>query len=88
MISLAEVIDVLSSTTYKPGWGFAAYETSEGIYVAIHTTAAHADNPQETIDLCIRSYLSPNDLWNRPCFLRWLRWRIERIELHSRVSKD
>jgi len=77
-----QVNDVLVDVTYRDGWGFTALATEEGVMVRLIASVIHAGTGQP-LDLGIDTYLSPNDLESEAALLRWLQWRLQRIEHHE-----
>lgn len=82
MLGLIEVEDLINEISYKPGWEILAYETpAQGIWIKIRAEVIDSYNPHRSVVLDIKSPLPPMD--NAEDFYVWLRWRLERIEVHE-----
>lgn len=82
MLSAEEIREELRKVTYKPGWGFEVYEHPyEGVHVAVSVTVPNAYDPEDTVDLCIRSAIPP--LRDYKGLHSWMLWRLGRIENHE-----
>jgi hypothetical protein len=81
-LTRSDVEDILTSVTYKPGWTFELYDTeAQGTWLCVHADVENSYHPGETVPLHIRSPLPP--CADEDAFLAWLRWRLERIEIHE-----
>lgn len=82
MLSPTDIRALVDGIEYRPGWTFEVYETeAQGWWIAINAEVQDAYEPTRDVPLRIKSPLPPfrHDL----DFLAWLRWRVERIEVHE-----
>lgn len=67
---------------YKPGWTITVYETEfQGIWLAVAAEVEDSYHPGDSVPLRIKSPIPP--MRSNADFLNWLRWRLERIEVHE-----
>lgn len=84
MPSAADIQAILNDVSYRPGWRFRAVDTPEGVLVRIDATLPDSRNPGRMVDIGIDSVLDPFVLWaGRDELLRWLAWRLQRVEIHE-----
>lgn len=82
MLTLPEIQAELDRVTYRDGWTFTTYEDEwEGPHLLIIAPVPDAYQPEQTIDLGIRSPLPP--MPDAGYLQRWLAWRLGRVENHE-----
>lgn len=82
MLSVASIEQILAEVSYRPGWTFSVFETEfEGPHVRIEAPVVNGYRDGETVDLGINSPLPP--FASEAELLRWLSWRLRRIEAHE-----
>jgi hypothetical protein len=81
-IGLPEMSSYLSHIEYKPGWSIKVYETpAQGVWIKFHANVEDSYHPGKMVELDIKSPVPPMKSTDE--FLEWLRWRLERIEVHE-----
>lgn len=81
MLTADQLAVICQDVDYR-GWCFTAVDTIEGPMVRIVAPVIDSRNGQP-LDLGIDSYPSPNDRASASAFLKWLGWRLQRVELHE-----
>lgn len=81
-MTVAEIADVVSRVTYRPGWRFTVAEPRfEGPRLLIEAQVPNSYKPAETVDLRIESPIP--FMANEGAFVDWLLWRLLRVESHE-----
>lgn len=82
MLTLRKINDLLADVGYRPGWEFSTYEDEyEGPHIRIVATLINGYDTNITTDIGVNSPLPPFETEKE--FLRWLSWRLRRIESHE-----
>lgn len=82
-LHITDLEDILDTIIYRPGWDLEVYETeTQGLWFAVTAEVADSYNPTgPDVELRIKSPLPPFETDKE--FLRWVRWRLESIEVHE-----
>lgn len=82
MLTSRDIEGVLAQVEYRPGWAFTVKGGHpEGTQLNIRAEVEDAYNRGMMVTLSIDTFIPPCP---RPRdFLRWLAWRLERIEIHE-----
>lgn len=81
-MDLSAIQCVLAATSYKPKWKISAYETeAQGIWIKFCVEMEDSYHPGKGVQLYIKSPIPPCK--DAVALLVWLRWRIERVEVHE-----
>lgn len=86
MLSVAELGDILSRRTYKPGWVLSVHEgqTTRAPIVRIYAEAVDDSwNPGQSVPLDIFAEVPTPARESELAFDKWLVWRLGRIEVHE-----
>lgn len=84
MLTTGQIILHLARLSYKPGWKFEYYVgLHEGPHLVIWTRVKDAFNPEQTVDLDVQCFLSPNDIESEETLNKYLAYRLGRIESHE-----
>lgn len=82
MLTTSELQAIVGRITYKPGWLIQVYDGDwEGQHVAITAKVYDSTRPGEMVTLDVHSMLPPQQ--SNDTFLRWIAWRLARIEVHE-----
>src|SRR5215216_4643626 len=82
MLNAERMRKVLANVTYRDGWTFTLEERDEGPVVRILAPVDDSRNEGGTV-LGIDAWPSPNDRLQNVAFLRFLAWRLHRVEHHE-----
>jgi hypothetical protein len=84
VLTVEQMNAIAGRVTYKPGWSFEfRMGAHEGHHATIRTQLPDADDPGKTVPLTFECFLSPNDVADEESLIRWLAYRLGRIEIHE-----
>lgn len=84
MLTIAEIQDLLSHVTYKPGWAISIREGWwEGVHLTIQAKVANGYSPDTTVDLDVHTKVPPVAMRDWDHFTEFLQWRLIRLEVHE-----
>lgn len=87
MLSIAEIQNLLTHVSYKPGWLIEVREGWwEGPHLIIHARVANGYSPDTTVDLDVHSKIPPTAMRDWDHFTEFLMWRIQRLEIHEAME--
>lgn len=72
---------IMARVSYKPEWEFAVFDDGMDTTLCITAVIGNSYRPGETVLLDIHSMIPPHT--SESDFLRWLFWRILKIEQHE-----
>lgn len=82
MLDFKALQEIASHWSIQPGWKFEIYQTQfQGPWIAITAKVPNAYNPEETVDLRIKSPLPP--MKDEEAFQTWMQWRLRGIANHE-----
>lgn len=82
MLNVQRLRGILGDVSYRPDWKFSIYEDEyEGPHIRIEAPVVNGYNPSETMVIGVNSPLPP--FATEEELLRWLSWRLRRIESHE-----
>jgi hypothetical protein len=83
-MTIDELRAELERITYKPRYRLSVWlDEHEGPVLRIVALVNNSYQPDQTIDLGIDTYISPNDAATPDTFLRFVNWRLGRVASHE-----
>jgi hypothetical protein len=83
-VTIDELRAELARVNYKPGWRLSIWlDEHEGPVLRIVAPVNNSYHPDQTIDLGIDTYISPNDAATPETFLKFVNWRLDRVASHE-----